>query len=292
LQPKKGTKAVNNAKPLSHQPNVTVIKPIKGWIGIDFRELWRYRELVFFLIWRDVKVRYKQTLLGAAWAILKPLFSMVVFTVIFGNLAHLPTDDVPPPLFYFTGLLPWIFFQDGITKASNSLVSGRNLITKVYFPRLAIPLSSVIAGLVDFALAFLVLIGMMLFYNFSPTSAIWVLPFFLLLVMLTSLGSGLWLAALNVAYRDIGYVTPFIVQAWLYASPVVYSATLIEGDFWQVIYGLNPMAGVVQGFRWAILGVGQPPSASLAASIVVALIILISGVMYFRRMEQTFADVV
>jgi lipopolysaccharide transport system permease protein len=261
-------------------------------MGVDFRELWRYRELVFFLIWRDVKVRYKQTLLGAAWAILKPLFSMVVFTVIFGTLAHLPTDDVPPPLFYFTGLLPWIFFQDGITKASNSLVSGRNLITKVYFPRLAIPLSSVIAGLVDFALAFLVLIGMMVFYNFRPTSAIWILPFFLLLVMLTSLGSGLWLAALNVAYRDIGYVTPFIVQAWLYASPVVYSATLIEGDFWQVIYGLNPMAGVVQGFRWAILGVGQPPSASLAASIAVALIILISGVMYFRRMEQTFADVV
>jgi lipopolysaccharide transport system permease protein len=283
---------VNNAKPLSHRPSVTVIKPIKGWMGIDFRELWRYRELVFFLIWRDVKVRYKQTLLGAAWAILKPLFSMVVFTVIFGNLAHLPTDDVPPPLFYFTGLLPWIFFQDGITKASNSLVSGRNLITKVYFPRIAIPLSSVIAGLVDFALAFLVLIGMMVFYNFSPTSAIWVLPFFLLLVMLTSLGSGLWLAALNVAYRDIGYVTPFIVQAWLYASPVVYSSTLIEGDFWQVIYGLNPMAGVVQGFRWAILGVGQPPSASLAASIAVALVILISGVMYFRRMEKTFADVV
>lgn len=283
---------MNNAKPLSHRPSVTVIKPIKGWMGIDFRELWRYRELVFFLIWRDVKVRYKQTLLGAAWAILKPLFSMVVFTVIFGNLAHLPTDDVPPPLFYFTGLLPWIFFQDGITKASNSLVSGRNLITKVYFPRIAIPLSSVIAGLVDFALAFLVLIGMMVFYNFSPTSAIWVLPFFLLLVMLTSLGSGLWLAALNVAYRDIGYVTPFIVQAWLYASPVVYSSTLIEGDFWQVIYGLNPMAGVVQGFRWAILGVGQPPSASLAASIAVALVILISGVMYFRRMEKTFADVV
>lgn len=284
--------AVNNAKPLRQRSNVTVIKPVKGWMGINFRELWRYRELVFFLIWRDVKVRYKQTLLGAAWAILKPLFSMVVFTIIFGNLAQLPTDEVPPPLFYFSGLLPWIFFQDGITKASNSLVSGRNLITKVYFPRLAIPLSSVIAGLVDFTLAFLVLIGMMVFYNFHPTSAIWILPFFLLLVMLTSLGSGLWLAALNVAYRDIGYVTPFIVQAWLYASPVVYSATLIEGDFWQVIYGLNPMAGVVQGFRWAILGVGQPPSAFLAASIAVALIILISGVMYFRRMEQTFADIV
>ena len=284
--------AVDSAKPLSYKPPTTVIKPIKGWMGLNIRELWRYRELIFFLIWRDVKVRYKQTLLGAAWAILKPLFSMVVFTVIFGNLARLPTDEVPPPLFYFTGLLPWIFFQDGITKASNSLVSGRNLITKVYFPRLAIPLSSVVAGLVDFALAFLVLIGMLVFYGFTPSSAIWVLPFFLLLGMLTSLGTGLWLAALNVAYRDIGYVTPFIVQAWLYISPVVYSATLIEGDVWQVIYGLNPMAGVVQGFRWAILGVGQPPSASLVASIAVALIVLISGVIYFRRMEQTFADVV
>jgi lipopolysaccharide transport system permease protein len=271
---------------------VTTVRPSRGWLGVNLRELWRYRELIYFLIWRDVKVRYKQTLLGAAWAILKPFFSMVVFSIIFGTLARIPTDEVPPPLFYYAGLLPWVFFQDGISKASTSLVTGRNLITKVYFPRLAIPLSSVIAGLVDFVLAFLVLIGMMVYYGYRPTSAIWTLPLFMLLALITSLGGGLWLAALNVAYRDIGYMTPFLVQAWLYASPVVYSATLITGDYWQLIYGLNPMAGVVQGFRWAILGVGQPPSSFLAASVAVALLLLISGALYFRRMERTFADVV
>ena len=271
---------------------VTTVRPSRGWLGVNLRELWRYRELIYFLIWRDVKVRYKQTLLGAAWAILKPFFSMVVFSIIFGTLAKIPTDEVPPPLFYFSGLLPWVFFQDGISKASTSLVTGRNLITKVYFPRLAIPLSSVIAGLVDFVLAFLVLIGMMVYYGYRPTSAIWTLPLFMLLALITSLGGGLWLAALNVAYRDIGYVTPFLVQAWLYASPVVYSATLITSDYWQLIYGLNPMAGVVQGFRWAILGVGQPPSSFLAASVAVALLLLISGALYFRRMKRTFADVV
>lgn len=273
-------------------PVVTTIRPSRGWLGVNLSELWRYRELIYFLIWRDVKVRYKQTLLGAAWAILKPFFSMVVFSVIFGTLARIPTDDVPPPLFYYSGLLPWVFFQDGISKASNSLVTGRNLITKVYFPRLAIPLSSVIAGLVDFVLAFLVMIGMMVYYGYRPGSAIWTLPLFMLLAFITSLGGGLWLAALNVAYRDIGYVTPFLVQAWLYASPVVYSATLITGDLWQLVYGLNPMAGVVQGFRWAMLGVGQPPSSFLAASVAVSLLLLISGTLYFRRMERTFADVV
>ena len=270
----------------------TVVRPTRGFTGVDLKELWRYRQLVYFLIWRDVKVRYKQTLLGAAWAILKPFLSMVIFSIIFGNLAGIPTDDVPPPLFYFAGLLPWVFFQDGISQASNSLVTGRNLITKVYFPRLAIPLSSVIAGLVDFGLAFLVLLGMMVYYQYTPTSAIWTLPLFLLLAFITALGGGLWLAALNVAYRDIGYVTPFLVQAWLYASPVVYSATLVKGDVWQILYGLNPMAGVVQGFRWAMLGVGQPPSSFFAASIVIALLLLLSGILYFRRMERTFADVV
>jgi lipopolysaccharide transport system permease protein len=212
--------------------------------------------------------------------------------VIFGNLAGIPTDNVPPPLFYYTGLLAWVFFQDGISKASASLVTGRNLITKVYFPRLSIPLSSVIAGLVDFGLAFLVLVGMMIYYRYPITTEIWMLPLFLLLSFVTALGVGLWLAALNVAYRDIGYITPFLVQAWMYASPVAYSATLLKDGIWQVLYGLNPMAGVVQGFRWAMLGVGQPPSSFFAASSAISLVFLISGIIYFRRMERTFADVV
>ncbi len=271
---------------------ITLIQPSHGWSGLNLGELWRYRELVYFLIWRDLKVRYKQTLLGASWAILKPFLSMVIFSLVFGQLAGLPTDEAPAPLFYYAGLLPWVFFQDGINKASASLVAGRNLIAKIYFPRLAMPFASVVAGLVDFCLAFLVLIGLMIFYRFPPTPAIWTLPLFLLLALITSLGTSLWLAALNVAYRDIGYVTPFLVQAWLYASPVVYSATLITDKTLQVLYGLNPMAGVVQGFRWAILGTGQPDPQSLLASVIIALLLLVSGIFYFRRMERTFADVV
>ncbi len=271
---------------------ITRIQPTHGWNGLNLGELWRYRELVYFLIWRDLKVRYKQTLLGASWAILKPFLSMVIFSLVFGKLAGLPTDEAPAPLFYYAGLLPWVFFQDGINKASASLVAGRNLITKIYFPRLSMPLSSVVAGIVDFGLAFLVLIGMLVYYQFPATKAIWTLPLFLLLALITSLGSSLWLAALNVAYRDIGYVTPFLVQAWLYASPVVYSATMITDKSLQVLYGLNPMAGVVQGFRWAIIGAGQPDPQSLLVSVIVALLLLISGVFYFRRMERTFADVV
>jgi lipopolysaccharide transport system permease protein len=271
---------------------ITVIRPSKGWSWEDAVELWRYRELLFFLIWRDVKVRYKQTLLGAAWAILKPLFTMVVFTIIFGRLAEIPTDSAPAPVFYFAGLLPWILFQDGISKASTSLVTNRNLVTKVYFPRIAIPMATVVSGLVDFALAFLVLLGMMVFYGTVPAGTVWLLPAFLLIALVTALGAGLWLAALNVAYRDVGYITPFIVQAWLYASPVAYSATLIPQGWGQLAYGLNPMAGVVQGFRWAILGVGQPATAMLATSLAVSLVLLLSGTWYFRRMERTFADVV
>ncbi len=271
---------------------VTVIRPSRGWGGLDFGELWHFRELLYFLTWRDIKVRYKQTLLGAAWAILKPFFSMVIFTIIFGRLAGIPTDGVPPAVFYFTGLLPWVLFQDGITKASSSLVTGRSLVTKVYFPRLVVPLSSILAGLVDFLLASVVLVGMMLFYRVPPSASIWTLPLFLLLVLVTGLGVGLWLSALNVAYRDIGYITPFIVQAWMYASPVAYSATLIPQGWGQLAYGLNPMAGVIQGFRWAVLGVGQPSVGLLGLSTLVAFLVLISGVLYFRRMERTFADIV
>lgn len=271
---------------------LTVIQPSRGWSWSHLAELWHYRELLFFLIWRDIKVRYKQTLLGAAWAILKPFFTMVVFTIIFGQLAEIPTDGAPAPVFYFAGLLPWILFQDGISKASSSLVTNRNLVTKVYFPRLAIPLSAVVAGVVDLGLAFLVLLGMMAFFGVGLGSTAVTLPLFLLLALVTAAGGGLWLAALNVAYRDVGYVTPFVVQAWMYASPVAYSATLIPGGLAEYAYWLNPMAGVVQGFRWAVLGTGPPDLGLLAISTGTAFILLLSGLFYFRRMERTFADVV
>lgn len=255
-------------------------------------ELWRYRELLIFLVWRDVKVRYKQTLLGVGWAILKPLFSMVIFAVIFGKLAGIPTDGIPAPVFYFAGLLPWLLFQDGVNKASTSLVTGRSLVTKVYFPRVTIPLAGVLAGLVDFALSGVVLVGMMLYFKVAAGPAIWALPGFLLLTLLTAIGVGLWLSALNVSYRDVGYITPFIIQAWLYASPVAYSATLIPQGLGRLAYGLNPMAGVVQGFRWALLGSGQPDPDMLLVSLVVAVLLLVSGMLYFKRVERNFADVI
>jgi lipopolysaccharide transport system permease protein len=270
----------------------TIITPKSGWAWLDLAELWRYRELLYFLTWRDVKVRYKQTLLGALWAILTPFFSMVVFAVIFGNLAKIPTDGIPPPVFYYAGLLPWTLFQNGISKASASLVTSRTLITKVYFPRVIVPLSSILGGVVDFVLASLVLAGMMVFFKVLPSTEILVLPLFLLLTLLTALGVGLWLGALNVSYRDVGYVTPFIVQAWMYASPVAYSATLIPSGLGRLAYALNPMAGVIQGFRWAVLGSGRPSMVFLGISIVVAILVLISGILVFRRMERSFADVV
>jgi len=275
-----------------NEPEEFVIAPPARFTSVNWRELWRFRDLFLVFAWREISVRYKQTLLGAAWAILKPFLTMVVFAVVFGQLAGIPTDGTPPPIFYFAGLLPWVLFQDGVTKAGNSLVAGSHLITKIYFPRLAIPLASVISGLVDFALAFLILAAMMVYYGLRPTSALWSLPLFLLLALVTALGVGLWLSAMNVAYRDVGYVIPFIVQAWMYASPVAYSATLIPEGPWRIVYGLNPMAGVIQGFRWAILGVGAPPSGLLAVSVVVSVLVLISGALYFRRMERTFADVV
>jgi lipopolysaccharide transport system permease protein len=268
------------------------IRPPRGWGLANLRELWRSRELIYFLIWRDVKVRYKQTLLGAGWAILKPFLGMVVFTVVFAGLADLSTDGIPPPVFYFSALLPWVLFQDGVTKAGNSLVASSNLITKVYFPRMAIPLALVVAGLVDFALSFVVLLGMMAFYRMPLTAAASLLPLFVGLALLSALGVGLWLAALNVYYRDVGYVMPFLLQAWLYASPVVYSTTMVPQGIAGVLYGLNPMAGAVQGFRWAITGVGAPPTELLLTSLLVGLFLLGSGVIAFRRMERAFADIV
>jgi lipopolysaccharide transport system permease protein len=269
-----------------------LIRPARGWSFANLRELWRYRELIYFFVWRDVKVRYKQTLLGAGWAIIKPLLGMVIFTVVFAGLAELSTDGVPPPVFYFSGLLPWVLFQDGVTKAGNSLVASSNLITKVYFPRMAIPIALVIAGLVDFVLSFVVLIGMVVYYQMPLTSAAWLLPLFVGLALLAAMGVGLWLAALNVYYRDVGYVMPFLLQAWLYASPVVYSTTLIPPGITGALYGLNPMAGAVQGFRWAITGVAAPPIEMLLSSLLVGLFLLVSGVLVFRRMERVFADIV
>ncbi len=272
--------------------STTLIKPSRRFRGPGLPELWRYRELLYFLVWRDVKVRYKQTLLGAAWAILKPVFAMVVFSVIFDRLAQVPTDGIAGPVFYFTGLLPWLFFQDGVSKASNSLVVGRNLVTKVYFPRMVMPLASVLSGVVDFGLAGVVLVGIMLFYRVPLSPVVWTLPLFLLLTLLIGVGVSLWLSALNVAYRDIAYVTPFVLQAWMYASPVAYSATLIPEGTGRLIYGLNPMAGVIQGFRWGVLGVGQPDSAMLGVSLAVASLVLLTGVAYFRAVERSFADVI
>lgn len=270
---------------------LTVIRPSRGWMGVNIRELWLYRELLYFLIWRDIKVRYKQSVLGAAWAILQPFLTMVIFSLFFGRWAGIPTDELPQPIFYFAGILPWQLFQSGVSKAGTSLVASSNLITKVYFPRLAIPIAPVIAALVDFSLAFLVLIGMMIFYGIPLTTAIWTLPLFLILAVITAMGVGIWLAGLNVSYRDIGYIIPFLLQVWFFLSPVVYSSNIVPEAI-RPFYGLNPMAGVVQGFRWAILGVGEPEMISLLASIGVSFLLLISGVFYFRRMERTFADVV
>lgn len=270
---------------------VTVIRPTQGWVSIDFRELWRYRELLYFLLWRDIKVRYKQTALGVSWAVLQPVVAMVVFTVVFGRMASMPSDGLPYPLFSFAALVPWTFFSYALTQSSNSLVASQELLKKVYFPRLAIPIASVLSGLVDFALAFLVLLGMMAAYGVMPSARIvWIVPL-LGLGLVTSLGVGLWLSALNVRYRDVRYVVPFLTQLWLFATPIVYPSSLLEG-WWRTVYGLNPMVGVVEGFRWALLGTDTAPGPMVAMSSLAAIMLLAAGAMYFRRMERTFADVV
>lgn len=270
---------------------VVEIRPSKGWVALNLRDLWEYRELLYFLTWRDVKVRYKQTALGAAWAVIQPVFTMLVFSVFFGRLAKVPSDGIPYPVFAYCALLPWNFFAGALDRAGNSLVGSSNLITKIYFPRLVIPMSAVLAGLLDFAIAFVVLVGLMLYYGIAPTRAILLLPLFLLLAVVTALAAGLWLSALNVQYRDVRYAIPFLVQFWMYASPVAYSSTLVP-EQWRALYGLNPMAGVIDGFRWALLGRSDPPGALLAVSVVIIALLLIGGLLYFRRMEQTFADVV
>jgi lipopolysaccharide transport system permease protein len=270
---------------------LTIIKPAHGWISLDLPELWAYRELIYFLTWRDIKVRYKQTVLGAAWAIIQPFFTMVIFSLFFGRLAGVPSDDIPYPIFSYAALVPWTFFANGLTQSSSSLVASANLIRKVYFPRLVVPIASVVSGVVDFGLAFVVLLGMMLFYGIMPTSAVAWLPLLLLLALVTSLGVGIWLTALNVQFRDVRYAVPFLVQAWLFATPIAYPSSLLR-EPWRTLYGINPMAGVVEGFRWALLGTETAPGPIIAVSAVAAVVLLITGVFYFRRMEDTFADVV
>lgn len=267
------------------------IVPPGRWASLDFRELWEYKELLYFLIWRDVKVRYKQTALGAAWAVIQPVFMMVVFSLFFGRLAKVPSDGIPYPVFSFCALIPWQLFANALTESSNSLVGNQNLITKVYFPRLVVPLSAVLSGVIDFAIAFVLLLGMMFYYGIVPTWAIVMLPAFILLELLTALGVGLWLSALNVQFRDVRYTINFLVQFWLFVTPVAYPSSIVP-EKWRVVYGLNPMAGVVEGFRWALLGKTAPSAPMLMVSILVVLALLIGGLYYFRRMEQTFADLV
>lgn len=270
---------------------VLTITPQRGWRSLDLPELWEYRQLFFFLTWRDIKVRYKQTVLGAAWAVIQPFFTMVVFSLFFGRFAGIPSDGVPYPIFSYAALVPWSFFSGALANSSDSLVGSSNLISKVYFPRLIIPLSVVGSGIIDFLLAFVVLLGMMFYYGIVPTIAVVWLPLLLLLAMVTAVGAGLWLSALNVQFRDVRYTIPFLTQFWLFATPIAYPSSILPESL-RTIYGINPMVGVVEGFRWALLGTKTAPGPVIAISAVAASVLFVSGVYYFRRMERTFADIV
>jgi lipopolysaccharide transport system permease protein len=272
------------------QPPVVRIQPTGRFVPLQLGVLWEYRELLYFLTWRDIKVRYKQTLLGAAWAVLQPFFTMLIFSLFFGRLAKIPSDGVPYPLFCYTALVPWTFFSTGLLQSANSLVGNTNLLRKVYFPRLTIPIAAVAAMAVDFACAFVVLIGMMAFYGTVPSLNVVWLPAFVLLAFAAALGVGLWLSALNVKFRDIKYVVPFLVQFWLFATPIAYPSSLLS-EPWKTVYGLNPMVGVVEGFRWALLGTATAPGPLFAASGLATLVLLVSGAFYFRHMERSFADI-
>jgi lipopolysaccharide transport system permease protein len=276
---------------LPNQETITVIEPSKGWLRVDFRELWAYRELLFFLSWRDISVRYKQTVMGASWAIIQPLLSMVIFSVFFGKLAKIPSDDVAYPIFSYAGLLPWQYFSSAMSDSAKSMVGQGKILSKVYFPRLIVPLAAVLPPIVDFAIAFVILIGLMIYYGVAITWRMAWLPVFLLLALATALGVGLWLSAMNVRYRDIGYVIPFLAQFWMYASPVVYPASMLP-ERWRLIYALNPMTGVIEGFRWALLGTSTPPGPITLISAGVVIVLALSGMFYFRRVEDTFADII
>ncbi len=273
------------------EASTILIEPTQGWVSLKLHQLWEYRELLYFLVWRDVKVRYKQTVLGAAWAVIQPFMAMVVFSIFFGKLAKMPSDGIPYPLFAYSALVPWSFFANGLNQSSNSLVGSAHLITKVYFPRLVVPISSVTSGIVDFILAFVVLLGMMFYFGVLPTfNVIW-LPFLLALAFVTALGVGMWFSALNVEFRDVRYVVPFLTQFWMFATPIVYPSSLLS-EPWRTLYGINPMVGVVEGFRWALLATETAPGPIVIVSSLASLVILMGGAFYFRRMEKTFADLV
>jgi lipopolysaccharide transport system permease protein len=272
------------------RPTVHIV-PRRGWFDLDLRSIFAYRELLYFLVWRDVKVRYKQAAIGVAWVVLQPLLTMLLFAVIFGRFAGIPSDNVPYPLFAFTALLPWTYFQQAISRSGTSLVSNSTLISKVYFPRLLIPLSGVLSPLIDFMISFVVLLGMMAWYRVTPTTGVLALPIFLLLAVMTAVAVSLYLSALNVQYRDVEHTIPFLVQFWMYASPVVYSIKIVPQK-WRLLYSLNPMAGTIEGFRWALLGNEHPDFVVMAMSAATVVVLLIAGLVFFRRMERTFADVI
>jgi lipopolysaccharide transport system permease protein len=282
---------------LKSRSDVTILRPTHGLAALNLRDLWVYRELVLFLTWRDILVRYKQTVLGAAWAVIQPIVQMVVFTFIFSNAAGLSSEGVPYPIFNYTALLPWGLFSKAMNDASHSLVTNRNMITKIYFPRLTIPVASVLAGLVDFAIAFVVYIIIILFYTFSPNSSytfkltptLFALPLFIILALIVTLGVSLWFSAMNVIYRDVGHILPFLTQIWFFVTPIVYSSSVVSKN-WQILYALNPLTGVVEGFRWSLLGIHSLPWQLVAVSAGIAVILLITGLIYFRNMERTFAD--
>jgi len=273
------------------QPPVLHITPPSRWWVLPVGELWDYRELLYFFVWRDVKIRYKQTAVGATWAVLQPFLTMLVFSLFFGKLAHIPSEGLPYPIFYYSALLPWVYFAASLQNATNTIVENQRVITKVYFPRLVLPLSATLSGLVDFGVSFLLFIAMMVFYGIRPTMAMFCFPLFLFLALLVALGAGLWLSALNAIYRDVKYVLTFLVQFWMFASPVAYPSSLVPAK-WRWLYGLNPMAGVIEGFRWSLTGHGDPPGILLFASFLVVVTVLVGGLAFFQRMETTIADVV
>jgi len=285
-----GATAISESAVLSNSPVLRITPPSRWW-ELPLGEMWAYRELLYFFVWRDIKIRYKQTAIGAAWAVLEPFLTMLIFSLFFGSLSHIPSQGLPYPIFYYSALLPWMYFAGALQNATNTIVENQRLITKVYFPRLILPFSSVLSGLVDFGVSFLMFAAMMIYYGIRPSAAILWFPVFLLLAVLTALGVGLWLAALNAIYRDVRYVLPFLVQFWMFASPVAYPSSLVP-EKWRWLYGLNPMAGVIEGFRWSLAGKGEPPGHLVFVSAAVVAAVLLSGTAYFQGMETTIADVV